>query len=193
MDVLNFSQLKRNLALNDCYNAEVHNVAASDAAGRACYRRDVDGPSPSFRLEAKPQGTNSAVFVPVDALTLDEFLRDKEAVPDVVEVDVGAEMNVLTGMKQTMRDGKPKLYLEIHPATPPAFNASASALLSLLGASNYEVFEIEEMRSQEPGGRLKRLSAGSTIENNTMLYAGAREGLRRGTHPDGTMNAAQRP
>ena len=111
-------------------------------------------------------------FVSVNSITLDDFLKSKGVWPDVIKVDVeGAEMNVLMGMRQTLRDCKPILFLEIHPTNLHYFNTSTSEILSLLIENNYKWFEIERMRNQQSVGPLKPLLKDSMIEGNTMLYA----------------------
>ena len=108
----------------------------------------------------------------INSVTLDEFLKSKGVFPDVIKVDVeGAEMKVLMGMKQTLCNYKPQLFLEIHPNNLHYFKTSTSAILGLLMESDYKVFEIENMRTQESKGLLKPLLQDSIIEEITMLYA----------------------
>lgn len=172
MDDLNFALLKQNLAINDCSNVEVHNVAVSDSPGVVSYKRDIKRPSPMFHLQARTKDEKSVGFVSVNSVTLDDFLKTKGVVPNVIKIDVeGAEMNVLRGMRQTLCKYKPILFLEIHPANLHNFNTSTYAILSLLIENNYKVFEIKHMRNQESKGGLKPLLKDSMIEGNTMFYA----------------------
>ena len=174
MDDLSFALLKKNIAINNCTNVEVYNVAVSESPGMVSYKRDTKRPNPGFYLQANTKDENSAGFVSVNSMILDEFLKSKGIVPDVIKVDVeGAEMNVLMGMRQTLRSYKPILFLEIHPSNLHYFSTSTSAILSLLIENDYKVFEIESMRSQESHGRLKSLLQDSMIKGNTMLYANA--------------------
>ncbi len=90
----------------------------------------------------------------------------------MIKIDVeGAEMNVLMGMRQTLNDHMPILFLEIHPFNLNHFNTSISAILSFLIESGYQVFEIEGLRLQEASRRLKPLLPDSMINGNAMLYA----------------------
>src|SRR5262249_36554947 len=160
-----------NIALNRCSNVEAHNVAVSDSPGVARYKRDANSPSPELRIQPDMGPEASANEVVVNAIALDHFFQTKGIVPDVIKIDVeGAEMHVLSGMRHTLRELRPILFLEIHPANLPHYHTSPSAILSLLIDNHYEVFEIEHMRSQKATGRLRPLTEHSTIERNTMLY-----------------------
>ena len=172
MDDLNFAVLQRNLAVNHCSNVEVHNLAVSDSSGVVSYKRDSDRPHPGFQLRPSRKDDDSIEFVSVNSVALDDFLESKGVVPDVIKIDVeGAEMRVLTGLRRTLRKCTPILFVEIHPEMLQVFDASTSAILSLLIANNYKVFEIESMRDQESKKQLKPLSQDSVIQENTMLYA----------------------
>lgn len=172
LDDLNFALLKQNLAINNCSNVEVHNVAVSDFPGVLSYKRHTNRPSPAFRLQAYTTYEESVGFVSVNSITLDDFLKSNGVSPDLIKVHVeGAEMNVLMGMRETLRDCKPILFLEIHPTNLHYFNTSTSEILSLLIENNYKLFEIEGMRNQQSMGPLKPLLKDSMIEGNTMLYA----------------------
>jgi FkbM family methyltransferase len=172
MDDLNFAFLQKNIAINSCTNVEVHNLAISDSSGVLSYKRESNRPSPLFRLTSGDTDKNSAGLVSVSSITLDDFFKSKELMPDVIKIDVeGAEMNVLRGMRRITREFKPTLFLEVHPDNLPSFNTSSSAILSLLIDNGYKVFEIEEMRGHKSSEQLKALSQGSVLERNTMLYA----------------------
>jgi FkbM family methyltransferase len=173
MDNLSFSLLEQNVATNDCANVEVYNVAVSDVSGIASYKRYSMHPNAALRLQANTKDEQSG-SVSVDSVALDEFFESKGVAPDVVKIDVeGAEMNVLMGMRQTLRNCRPVLFLEIHPPNLRYFNTSTSAIFSLLIEHHYSVFEVESMRSHESKKRLRLLRQDSILEDNTMLYATA--------------------
>jgi FkbM family methyltransferase len=104
MDDLNFAFLQKNIAINSCTNVEVHNLAISDSSGVLSYKRESNRPSPLFRLTSGDTDKNSAGLVSVSSITLDDFFKSKELMPDVIKIDVeGAEMNVLRGMRRITR------------------------------------------------------------------------------------------
>ena len=172
MDDLNFALLEKNIAINNCPNVEVYNLALSDSSGVVSYKRDENRPNPGFYIDVNTKDENSTGVMSVNSVTLDEFLQGKEAVPDVIKIDVeGAEMNVLMGMRQTLINYMPVLFLEIHPSNLNYFKTSTSAILSFLIESGYQVFEIEDLRLQEAIRRLKPLLPDSMINGNAMVYA----------------------
>jgi FkbM family methyltransferase len=179
MDDLNFALLKKNIAINNCTNVEVHNLAVSDSSGTVSYKRDENRPNPGFYLDVNTKDEKSTGVMSVHSVTLDEFIRSKEIGPDVIKIDVeGAEMNVLMGMRQTLNNYMPILFLELHPFNFKHFNTSTSAILSFLIGSGYQVFEIEDLRLQETSRRLKPLRPDSVITGNAMLYATTRQESR---------------
>jgi FkbM family methyltransferase len=98
MDDLSFILLEQNIAINNCTNVEVYNVAVSDFPGVVSYKRDTKRPNPELRLQANTKGEKSVGSVSVNSVILDEFSKSKGIVPDVIKVDVeGAEMKKLRG------------------------------------------------------------------------------------------------
>lgn len=172
MDDLNFALLKKNIAINDLSNVEVHNMAISNSCSLVSYQRDENRPSPTFRMDASTENEKSAGRVSVHSITLDDFFQSKRIVPDVVKIDVeGAEMNVLMGMKKTLRESRPIIYLEIHPYDLQHYHTSTTSIISMLIEGGYEVSEIEDMRKYETTKRLTLLLADAVLDRNTMLYA----------------------
>lgn len=172
MDDLSFALLEQNITINNCTNVDVYNLAVYDFSGMVSYIRDSKRPNPSLHLQANKKDQKSSMSVSVDSVILDEFVKSERIVPNVIKIDVeGAEMNVLKGMRQTMREYRPILFLEIHPTNLSYFNSSTSDVLSLLIEYGYRVFEIEDMRSQKSMKRLNPLVRDSILEKNGMLYA----------------------
>ncbi len=66
MDDLNFALLEKNIAINNCPNVEVFNLAVSDSSGVVSYERDENRPNPGFCLDVnikdgKSTGVRSVV------------------------------------------------------------------------------------------------------------------------------------
>lgn len=172
MDDMFFDLLLKNVQLNHCDNVKAYNVAVTDAAGTVKYRRDSNRYSSGFRLRSPAADENEDLFVSVESIALDDLMRSEGDVPDVIKIDVeGAEMNVLRGMTQILRDHRPILFLEVHPGYLPNFDTSISEILSLLAECGYEVFEIEDLRIQDGKGKLTPVPREAVIEDNAMLFA----------------------
>ena len=173
MDDLNYELLCRNSQLNGCRNAELFHLAVSDRPGVVTYERRGTRPSSFFRLQTEGSRSRSSRLVSVQSAALDDLFFDGAKVPpDVMKIDVeGAEMSVLRGMQRILREFRPKLFLEVHPAVLHQFGSSTPEILAFLMDHDYSVCEIQDIREQETAPRLKRLDYGAVIEKNNMLYA----------------------
>jgi FkbM family methyltransferase len=175
MDDLNYALLQKNISINSCKNVETYNLAVSDSAGEMSYLREREVPSAGFRFSSSNEETRSERLVSVRTIALDDLFQEDKPRPDVIKIDVeGAELHVLRGMRRTIQEDKPILFVEIHPPQLHIYNFSADEVLSLLIDSGYKVFEIEDMRSQT-NKKLTMLSKASKLERNTMVYAVAAE------------------
>lgn len=78
----------------------------------------------------------------VHAVTLDSFCASADSLPDVIKMDVeGAELDVLLGAKDTLRECSPTLLIELHHFDG---NVAAHPVPGLLQGCGYEVQWIEK-------------------------------------------------
>jgi FkbM family methyltransferase len=179
MDATAYGLLQRNLSLNACHNVRTFQVAVSDAAGRASYRKLKAGPSPGLQLIADPLQSpegNEADVVEVEAIALDDFFAREGIAPDVIKVDVeGGEFKVLRGMMATLAKRGPVLFVEVHPKQLESFHSSVIEVVSILKQAGYAVFEIEGLRKNSASAGLRDWDPTRDVARNTMLFA------RRGT------------
>jgi FkbM family methyltransferase len=107
----NFRILSENIELNGCKNVQVVNQAVSDRSGCCELAPHALSNSSSFSL-LKNGGTKT---IAVDAISLDDFLKDWHRPIDFIEIDVeGAEGMVLDGARKTIESYHPVLLVEIH-------------------------------------------------------------------------------
>lgn len=175
MDERNFDILQRNIRLNELTNVQAVRAAVSARPGPLVYHRHVDQPSPEFRLES-PLGEGMGAAIRVDGVSLDSFFEGRSDWPDLIKIDVeGAELQVLEGMRETIRTARPTIFVEVHPLTMGGFGASVGAVIALLVESGHQVHEIEGLRG--PGQvELHPIDASFDTSANTMLYAEPRGG-----------------
>lgn len=172
MDKLNYDLLRKNLEINNCTNVKAYNLAVSDSSGIIYYEKEDNSPSPSFRQLSKNETLSSKNITSMKSVTLDEFFDHEQHKPDVIKIDVeGAEINVLKGARQILGKYRPTLFVEVHPENLPIFESSVEDVLYLLNEYGYELFEIEDMRSQTTNRRLRKIIKTLKIEKNTMIYA----------------------
>jgi FkbM family methyltransferase len=174
MDDLNYNLLRKNVSINNCKNVAIYCVAVTDTSGWVSYRRASMGPNPRNSLSSYVQDTEASEEISVEAISLDNFFRDKEVMPDLIKIDVeGAETKVLKGMKEIMKNNMPKLLIEVHPSHLLKMNSSKEEVLSILIKSGYEVLFIEELRKQSSSTKIRKLAKNSYLpdQGEVMLYA----------------------
>lgn len=104
----NMHNLKRNIKLNNVKNIETFELALGDRKGKAIMNINAKSNWHSFY---PIEGTIGTKEVEMD--TIDNFLKDKEK-PTFVRMDVeGFEVNILKGMKETLKSLN-RLFIEVH-------------------------------------------------------------------------------
>ncbi|HEY2584246.1 MAG TPA: FkbM family methyltransferase [Tepidisphaeraceae bacterium] len=120
---------RANASRNGFDHVEIIDAAVSNFEGEAAF--DVSKTITVFRL-LKPGesggGDGKSIRVPV--ITIDaEVARGRLQPPDMVMIDVeGAELEVLEGMRQTLRARRPTIICEVHWAVPEEFLARFRAI-----------------------------------------------------------------
>jgi FkbM family methyltransferase len=80
----------------------------------------------------------------VPTLTLDSFCRAEGLAPDVVKIDVeGAELMVLHGSAEMLREHHPVLIVSVHPSWLPP-SQSAEQIFDFLAGYGYQIRESHE-------------------------------------------------
>jgi len=109
---VNYQRLNENIKLNKFNNIETFNLALGDKNGQA--KMFISSRSNWSRLIEIDMPDSINEVVDVDMLTVDEFLKDKQP-PDLIRMDVeGYEINILKGMKDTLKNSNLKIFLEFH-------------------------------------------------------------------------------
>jgi FkbM family methyltransferase len=105
--------LRENLAVNQCGNVDVLNVAFSDTTGPLAFAYDVN-----FAVLAR-ESPDAEVHM-LQGMSGDEALKDSPA-PNVVKIDVeGHELAVLEGLQRTLSNPAcRRVCLEVHPGLLP--------------------------------------------------------------------------
>jgi hypothetical protein len=83
----------------------------------------------------------------VPVIRLDDYFIQQGANPDLLKIDIdGAKMFALRGMSRILKETKPNLLLEVHPAMLPLVGSSASKVCDFLRGFDYLFFLIPEFR-----------------------------------------------
>ena len=122
----NLERIEKSLSLNSnlAKNIKIYPIALSDKEGEMLMTlsSEIDnGYSSTSRLNKSHPKLNNKNLpsgfkeVMVDVMTLDEFVRRYEIIPDILKLDIeGAEYDLLVGGEQTIRDYRPDFYIEMH-------------------------------------------------------------------------------
>lgn len=137
------ARLERNVSLNRLTNVRVVEAALSDRAGELTLHL---GPADNSGLSSFRVPRDSARSIAVAVRTLDSLVTLDARPRAIVKIDVeGAELQVLRGMRETLRRARPDLIVEISPQFLTELGSSVSELLDLLGAAGYTGYEIGEL------------------------------------------------
>ena len=116
MDEYNYNLLNKNLNINRCKNINIYHAAVTDFSGVINYKNNLRRPNPTLSMSTDNSKPKFGRIKSVQAVSLDDFFKDKRWIPEVIKIDVeGAEMKVLNGMQNILENSKIQLFLEIHP------------------------------------------------------------------------------
>lgn len=107
--------LEQTVRLNGCEEVvEVRAEAVAGSSGTAVLYDTGDALSNANSLV---HGLRSVLEIPVKTVTMDEFVAARALEVRCIKVDVeGAELEVLAGAARTIRNSRPAVELELHPA-----------------------------------------------------------------------------
>lgn len=134
--------LRANAAAAPHGNIQVHAMAASDACGEIDIFVSATEDTALATIRP-PEGGEKAHRSRVRTVTLDSLLDTLKPI-GFAKLDVeGAEYKVLLGMRALLARDRPVLAIELSDAWLRRLGSSGDALLQLLVAQGYEVFEVQ--------------------------------------------------
>lgn len=148
-------RIEANISVNHFHNrVTLHNVALGAAEGTQIFTL-VDGESrgqatgtPTIQAAYQRRGKTTDVRVPVRPL--DAYLGTITP-PTFMKIDVeGMELDVILGARQTLWKYQPRLFIEIHGATPAEATATMRAIVRELQDMEYRVIHAEHGITLDP-------------------------------------------
>jgi len=145
-----YSILQRNVGLNDRWNIRTHRLAVGDREGeigfalsRACNWNSIAETNGDIKVEMK---------------TLDSLLEGSRV--DFVRMDVeGYEMRVLEGMKLTLQDSKPRMFIEVHRDKLKDYGSTQRQVMEYLADLGYSIEKSFIPGRENVTGRIDKLLA----------------------------------
>lgn len=146
---LNYKEIITNLKINNIKNVEVLNIGVGAKKG---VEKLVYNPRESAmgtfeeKIKKNMKGNSKlAKEISISVDTIDNLIsKGKIERPDFVKIDVeGVEMDVLEGMIETVRNNKPKLFIEIHGADLEQKISNAKNIINYLIQNKYSIYHVE--------------------------------------------------
>jgi FkbM family methyltransferase len=131
------TELEENVKRSRLSNVLVEHTACGDSQRVVQLYLHTDSNSSMASLSTANATGGPAVVVP--CIPLDQLLQERALTrANLVKIDVeGAELLVLRGMRETMRDLAPVIVLELEPQLLKGCSATVDQVLGLLAASDY--------------------------------------------------------
>lgn len=80
----------------------------------------------------------------VPVLTLDDFIKVKNFIPDIIKIDTeGSEYDILMGGKKFLTKYKPLIFMETHTKLLKSYGVSTSKLVDLIYSLGYKIYDLE--------------------------------------------------
>lgn len=141
-DPSNFALLEKNVKLNGCTNVVLERKALSDRKGtlKLFIARENRGDHRIYQPEGESRSS-----IDVEAVRLDEYLREHKTGIDVLKMDVqGAEGHILDGLTGLLEDRKdgPTIFMEVWPHALRGMGTDASGMLRKLESHHYTFYNV---------------------------------------------------
>lgn len=135
----NVACIRHNIAINNFRNVQVWQNAVSDISGPGELQLAHYSGGSALATVAPPPDLKG--LISVDLVTVDELVQQQEVKPPtVVKIDVeGAEIQVLRGMRQTIKRYRPVLLYEIDDNDATSFHQKQSACDNFIKGHNYRL------------------------------------------------------
>jgi FkbM family methyltransferase len=97
----------------------------------------------SDRSSVKSDGDGGSLTFGKATITVDEFVAQRGIAPDAIKIDVeGAELDVLDGMQQTLRQFRPRVIVEVHVWSGHPLESQLHEICKRAAVVNYSVIDI---------------------------------------------------
>ena len=140
----NAKAIRHNARLNDFTQIEVIEKAVSETSGQGqLLLAQYSGGHALATADVPP---DLAGEVTVDLVSIDDLIaEDKIAPPNFVKVDVeGAELEVLKGMRETIKTHQPTIIYEVDDGDRTAYNRKYRELADFFESLNYQITQTED-------------------------------------------------
>ena len=142
------NMILEHLELNNFNNVEIHQLALGKKRedGTLAIRQSNPGTASlqeDIRVSILQEKGAETIQVEIDSLD-NQITTNNLQKPDFVKIDVeGLEMDVLVGMSKTIKNYKPKLFIEIHGVDMQRKTENVQRVVDFLIAREYSIYHVE--------------------------------------------------
>lgn len=140
----NVDMLQKNIELNHFKNITIIKKAVSDKEQRLNIY--FSGEENDGSTSCIPQFENNDIYEEVEAITIDKFIKGQSLEGTMLfKIDVeGFELNVLKGMRDTLRTIRPILFVEHNDETAKSAGYKLKDIVQFMAELNYNAYDISE-------------------------------------------------
>lgn len=133
--------LDRNIEMNGFHNVKTFDFALFDESGKMC----LEAPFTKSKINPSRRKLCSN-DIEVKVKVFDEWApKERIDAVDLIKLDVeGAELNVLRGMRSTLREQCPKILIEVHPEQLNTFGFLPSDVIEFLSDFGYHIEPVDK-------------------------------------------------
>ena len=138
----NFEFLRKNLEINNCTNVESIMKAISNKNEKTTLLHSTSSAWHSLGTKEGPGFKR----IPVETITIDDFLKDLDIEIDFVIMDAeGSETNIIQGMTKTLQKNPHlEIIAEYNPATLEFVDSSGMDLITIIKKIGFSIYLIEK-------------------------------------------------
>lgn len=145
---LSYRRIVANVELNGFKNVEVRPIGLGEKKDRLSFVFPEGEPargSANSAIGAQIRQEKNVHTIEIDVNSLDaEITASALPKPDMVKIDVeGLEIDVLRGMRETIKAHRPKMFIEVHGADIQCKEENAREVVQFLLDAGYTVFHVE--------------------------------------------------
>ncbi len=132
--------LKKTLALNHCDNVTPIQAAVSDKEGVASFFvGDVEGCNSNSLIDNDLGGVEKK-GKEIKTVTIDGVSSQYSMIPDLIKIDAeGAELDVLKGAMNTLKQHKPVMIIGLHPFSYTDTKEMLGSIWDLITSAGYKI------------------------------------------------------
>lgn len=135
--------LKQHIASNNISNIEVITDLLGDTEKDSVEFFESTGDS-GMNTIANSGSQRGYTSTKKRQITLDEFCANQQLAPQLIKIDTeGAEVGILKGAQNTLRQHQPTIYLSVHPRHIIELGSTVEELEKLLQDLNYKVTDMD--------------------------------------------------